>query len=401
MLLLVGILSFVRISIDRISYDKNENKRDRISRVINTAKQTDKKLKEQQAKGAVSQALIQKEFYLFKDRDVIPKLQEIILSTLPNEKNTSDARQIELYHGFSENDVEKVTEVPRKKRKQLFVTSMSIYYTNDVETAEFGQLALKSGGGRGRGGRGSDPRLGGASVDPRLGGSGRGRGRGGAPAVNTTKYTRKKYSKKDKPTDEEEVQKQIEVSGPGFIVSMAGYSPYEKISELMDPVGVENDKGNWGIITRLMHLDELVDGNCPFKLFRKSEIQHCNLEIGEVDLDSQMPTGIGIEGVRKIKSNVKTKVKTGRSGRNATAEEVVLIDPMTKEIVSKIAELDEDGMEKTDKQGDIIYEINDHWFKLDLKFLWKKASEPKQEEEEEPRKKRRSRRRTRKKRSKK
>ena len=50
-----------------------------------------------------------------------------------------------------------------------------------------------------------------------------------------------------------------------------------------------------------------------------------------------------------------------------------MIDPMTKEIISKVAQLDEDGKEKFDNRGEVIYEVNDHWFILDVKFIWKDA----------------------------
>jgi len=49
-----------------------------------------------------------------------------------------------------------------------------------------------------------------------------------------------------------------------------------------------------------------------------------------------------------------------------------LIDPMTKEIISKVAELDEDGKEKLDGRGI----VNDHWFILNVKFAWKDAPAP-------------------------
>ena len=40
----------------------------------------------------------------------------------------------------------------------------------------------------------------------------------------------------------------------------------------MDPIGVENDPNKWGVITRLLHLDKVIDGNSPFELFKKTEI---------------------------------------------------------------------------------------------------------------------------------
>lgn len=54
----------------------------------------------------------------------------------------------------------------------------------------------------------------------------------------------------------------------------------------------------------------------------------------------------------------------------------VLIDPMTKEVISKVAELDEDGRLKLDGSGKPIYKVNDSWFILNVKFAWKDAPKP-------------------------
>ncbi len=63
----------------------------------------------------------------------------------------------------------------------------------------------------------------------------------------------------------------------GFVVTIAGYSPYKNIGELMDPPGVEDKPDKWGFVTRLLHLDEIVDGNSPFKLYKKAEVEHFKL----------------------------------------------------------------------------------------------------------------------------
>jgi hypothetical protein len=132
----------------------------------------------------------------------------------------------------------------------------------------------------------------------------------------------------------------------------------------MDPAGVEGDPNNWGVVTRLLHLDDIVDGNCPFKVYRKTEVEHFKLEIGEVDLKAEMPAGIGILDIRP------EKIKTGE---RSSGGEQVLIDPMTKEVISKVAEIDQYGKEKLDRLGKVVYKVNDHWFRLDVKFIWKDA----------------------------
>ena len=57
-------------------------------------------------------------------------------------------------------------------------------------------------------------------------------------------------------------------------MTISGYSPYKNMGELMDPAGVEDKRDGWGVVTRLLHLDDIVDGNSPFKLYKKTDIKH-------------------------------------------------------------------------------------------------------------------------------
>jgi len=52
-----------------------------------------------------------------------------------------------------------------------------------------------------------------------------------------------------------------------------------------------------------------------------------------------------------------------------------LIDPMTNELISKIAEWDENGRPRLDRYGRPLYTVNDHWFVLSVKFVWVDAPE--------------------------
>ena len=175
-----------------------------------------------------------------------------------------------------------------------------------------------------------------------------------------SKFALKKYSKKRGKKGDSKEQAE---GGPGFVVTIAGYCPYKNIGELMDPAGVKDDQSKWGFVTRLLYLDEIVDGNSPFKLYQKAEIEHFKLEIGEVDLDAEMPVGIGLEEGE----SEKAKSEKGKD------DEPVLIDPMTKEIISKVVYLDEDGRAKFNRSGKKVYKVNDHWFTLNCKFILKNA----------------------------
>jgi hypothetical protein len=141
----------------------------------------------------------------------------------------------------------------------------------------------------------------------------------------------------------------------GFVATIVGYSPYQEIGELLDPAGAQEDANKWGLVTRLMHLDSVFDGNSPFELYKKKDKQHFEIQSGEVDLTAQMPGGIGV-------------IKTAE-GKD-TGEQA-LIDPMTKEVISRQVRVDENGRKETDRQGKPVYQANDHWFVLNLKLKWK------------------------------
>ena len=367
-LLLVSVLSFARtLFIDRAKYKRNEGIRRGVASVISTARQASSKLEEQKSRASGSEEIIQKEFDYLKFRDVVPLVHQTIMSILPNEKNNPE--QSELYKAFADGEVGVVKEIARKERKQIFVTSMSVRFVTDVAIADFGAMDFvrRTGGGR-RGRPGMMPGMPGMMPGmPGMPGMMPGMplmpGMPGQRSRSTQRISRR--GREGGPLRRKDEDK----GGPGFVVTITGYSPYKNIGELMDPPGVEGEPDKWGIVTRLLHLDDIVDGNSPFELFKRADIQHFKLEIGEVGWDVEMPVGIGIEEVRSDKTKKE--------------EERILIDPMTKEIICKVPELDESGKEKIDRTGEIVYKVNDHWFRLDAKFIWKDAPYGIEEEEED------------------
>jgi type IV pilus assembly protein PilM len=345
-LLVVSLLSLARTNLDRISYNGSENVRLRreIQNVIDSANEAERKLQAQKDRASSSAAIIEKELAPFKYRGVIPQLNQTIISALPNEKNNPE--QKELYRAFADGDVKKVREIPRKERKQIFLTNISAYFTGDLENAQFRAKDFIDKAGRRmiKGYEGRTTREG-VGMDMR----------------------ERTITSVDRPRSARRGQSGGTEGGPtgkaGFVVTIAGYSPYKDIRELMDPAGAVEDKSKWGVITRLMHLDEVFDGNSPFELYKRLDVKHCKLEIGLVDLDAETPPGIGFIEFRPKKVG----------GSHEAGTEQVLIDPMTKEVISKVVELDEDGREKRDRYGNPIYKANDHWFRLDVKFTWKEA----------------------------
>ncbi|MBN2456694.1 MAG: type IV pilus assembly protein PilM [Sedimentisphaerales bacterium] len=356
MLVLVAGLSLGRTLLDKASYKNNERVRQQISRVISDARSSASKLESEKSKNSSYEAKIDKKFELFKYREVLPLLQQAILSVLPNEENNPE--QVHLYRAFAQGDVDGIRQVPRKERKQIFLTNLSISFSTDIEYADFSEMLFLGGGsGRMREQKEEFSMIDDSAIFEMMGGQGKSKSKF---SLRTNRPTQSR-TRTDK--DGQEATEQA-----GFIITIAGYSPYKDIGQLLDPAGVGNDPNQWGVVTRLLHLDEIFDPNeVPFKLYKKTDPEHFRLDKGVVDLQaSEMPAGIGL-----------TAEQAGVSvdGISQDITEEPLYDPMTKEIISKVPKLDEYGSKKVTRSGDVVYENNDHWFVLDIKFVWKNAPE--------------------------
>ena len=355
MLLVFSLMSLGRAGLDRISYVRNDNIRRQTSSVLGDVTEAREKLEAEKSKGPAFEAIIQKEFEPFKYRDAVPLLHQTILSVLPNTKN--NPTQKNLYEAFANSDVEGMLKAckERKERKQIFITNISTYFASELEIAGFGAADFQT---RGVGGRQRSDEI---DYKREMMREMELRGvRGGQAAAAFGPSSGLPGEGAVGPAE----------PNAGFVVTIAGYSPYKNIGELMDPSGVEGDQNKWGFVTWLMHLDKLVDGNSPFKLYKKAEVPvHFSMQTGEVGLDAEMPAGIGTVDTRFEKAAMM-----GRT--TAAGSEPILIDPMTKEVISKVAELDEFGKPKLDRSGKPIYKINDHWFILNVKFVWKDAPKP-------------------------
>lgn len=325
LILVASVLAFTRTLVERASYTSKVSQREKIKAVLNAAEKAESDLKAEKAKSSASEAIIKKEFEQFKYRDMVPLLYQKLIAALPNAKNNPE--QAELYRAFAGGDAETIKEKypDRRERKQIFVTGMTIYYTLDVASAPFGVTGFQ---------KGLDERepdtMGGRNTMPDR----RGAVRSGGRFVPEGRIGRVMA-----PT------RGGQSTSRGFVITITGYSPYKDISELLDPVGVKNDQNQWGLVTRLTHLDNMFDGNSPFELYKKTDKQHFDLQTGEVDLEAEMPPGIGVR--KKIEG-----------------KDDVLIDPMTNEIISKITNADKTA------------QVNDSWFVLNFKLQWKDINEP-------------------------
>jgi type IV pilus assembly protein PilM len=346
LVLVVSVLAFARVIIDKASYARSPV-REKIKSVLGAAQKVQTDLKTQQNRAKASETVIKKEFDLFKYRDAVPEVYRAILLTLPNEKN--NPQQAGLYQAFAEGDVQKIKNDwnQRDQREQIFVTGISVRYTINLAEAQFGAAAFE------RVTEGSEAKTT-TTTDKDAVEALRAMGVKVAPS-------KKGPAIKQRGAQQAASGEAAETKDSGFVVTITGYSPYKNIGELLDPAGAQDDPNRWGVVTRLMHLDRFFDGNSPFELYKKNDKQNFEIKTGDVDISAEMPAGIGV-----------TKTIEGKDG----TKEDLLIDPMTKEIISKVAALDEGGKKVTDRQGNQVYQINDHWFVLNLKLKWKDAPEP-------------------------
>jgi len=327
MLLAVSVMALGRTLFDKMSYTRNDPTRTSNSRVLSEVSQASRNLADAEAKIEEYRSAIDKEFEPFKYREIVPLLHETILSALPNAQNNPS--QAGLYAAFARGDVEGVTQIPRKQRKQLFVTNMSVRFARDLSTATFdASNTMQAGGSSVR----SSP------YDEEQ--------------AYMREYMRERPGSRDSvygPSSYGPGAGTVEEAVPepeaGFVVVISGYSPYENIRELIDPMGVEDQPGRWGFVTRLLHLDDFVpDGNSPFSLYEKTNPDHFSpyIDAVEVGTTSNLPPGVGEPSFR-VTQKAAPRTAYGRPEYSSQDSEMVLVDPMTKELISKVPELDANG----------------------------------------------------------
>jgi type IV pilus assembly protein PilM len=362
MLLAVSLLSFARAGLDKMNYEKSSPVRQKTSLVFKSVEEPKEQYEALKKNSKEYESKIEKELEPFKYRDIIPLLHQTIISALPNEKNNPE--QAKLYEAFQKGDVKTVMEIPRNQRKQIFITGMTVYFTNNLSGAKFGEADLW------RRNRGNEPGTGGEMDEyeyammreAEMGMAGRGPGYdyspfGTKPGAAATKE-----------------------KNSGFVVQALCYSPYGRtvteLGQIIDPPNVEDQPDRWGFVTRLKHLDDTAKGaNSPFELYKKEDHEQFNLDIKEVTVDSQMPGGIGVFKAETDENTTSPTASRPVPVSNPQNRNLILIDPMTGETISKEPDLDENGKQKI-YRSQPVYKVHDHWFVLNAKFLWKDAPEP-------------------------
>ncbi len=371
LLLVVSVLAFGRVLFDKASYRGKQQSRDKVADIVRNAELANDRNQQQKQRQPGTQSIMEKYLGLFRYREVVPELMQTVILALPNEQNTSEQVQRQLYRAFAAGNVEEVKKIDRKERKQIFITNMSIRFEGDISTEAFAVEQRR---------RVSTTRPA-STVSSEYDQQEMYR-RWQEELKRRTDEAKRLREIADREFEAEELGEEIELeqveSRAGFLVTITGYSPYKDIYKLMDPLEAGDDRDKWGFITRLKNLNVVVDGNSPFRLFEKANRKHFSLEMHPIDLESDVdtpPVGIGIESERRIetKSDAASRAVTfyGRPDQTQNVRtERILIDPMTKEVISRLAKYNEDGTPMINEAGEIVYETNDYWFVLKAKLLW-------------------------------
>ena len=359
-LVAVSFLAFLRTNMDLKAYTTRESQRYRqeTQDILEQARLAAGNLSSEAARGAGLDAVIKEYTDLFKYRDVVPLLSEMLLKTLPSIEN--NPAQEELYKAYAAGQIDKIKQIPRPERKQVFITSIGINYSDSLAAAPLDIAKLDSSTRTTY--RGNAARVGVSEMDT---------GMGEMPAMSS-------------PSAQTPQVEEL-ANSAGFVVVIEGYCPYGRIDDIMDPAGAGNNQDKWGIVTRLINLNKFYDGdgNCPFALFEKDKIEHFKYETGVIDLANpqSMPANIGVLEIKtRVSEEEQTAVQETRKSSSRTAAgdggdrvvtEAVLVDPLTKEEISKTFNLDDKGRKKFDDFGKPLFIERDKWFRIRAKIMWK------------------------------
>ena len=368
-LVVVSFLCLGKALLDNAQYASAKSDRAEAQKIANEAKNIVSQVQQNLDKIKPLDELVKSEMTYFEYRDIVPRLMQDIIRCLPNSQNSpADAG---LHDAFSRGDTATVKAIPRQNRKQLFITGLVIEYVPDVESASFKNIGTTQTAAVRRTGLGAD-----AGSDFEM-------------------YNEFGMSPRQSGQQQEEKSDEL-ATGPGFLVIIEGYSPYQNIGELMDPVNVGKNKSQWGLVTRLENLGQL-EKKEKFLLFGKGNTKNFKQEVGLVDLgDDNMPTGIGVlKDIDRVPveflqinprgGRVINRIRPmGTAAASQISTEQVLVDPMTNEEMSRVYDIitQEDlrdnpeltkkdiGTVKLDIQGNPKYIERDHWFRISMKLRW-------------------------------
>ena len=346
----VSVMCLGRVGLERIGYARNSDVRAQTDRIVSQARNRVSQAEDNVAQEEQLQTTAQEKLSLFKYREVIPEIYNLVRSSLPNAENNPDQR--ELYEAYARGDVDTVMNIDRKDRKQIFLAFSRIYYSPNIDDAEFGETTYAR----------KQALVEHAKEDEEeRGGGERSRERDLRSLMSLGRGMDEEAEKKD----------------PGFVVTVLGYSPYEDFLSLLHPTNVSDDPEKWGVVTRLRHLGDPEDANCPLVLLSATEGPDLRIRPGIVDLgDPEMPAGIG--STVTVSAEEAAALTGGLVGQFEVGDVQMLVDPVTKEYISAVAQVDDNGVPKTDMLGRPLMDERDHWFELNFKLRWHAG--PKEEE---------------------
>lgn len=349
LLLLVALMCLGRVGWNKITYARQQDTRTKAKHIVTQLQQIVRSKDSVGQQETSIQDKARKYFQLFEYRDVVPKLHELLISALPNARNNPDQRA--LYEAFAAGDVAKVMAVPRPQRKQLFITHLSFYYADNLGSAQFNKTALMR----------RDQMTQGIGEEAGL-------------------YDQEMLAELENIYGKDYLRQagmlgtgQETAKETGFVVTVAGYSPYERYETLLDPMGVETEPARWGFVTRIEHLAKFLGldpNSTPFELYSRTA-DHFVLEKGVVDPTQDMPAGVGEIQYIQDPSAPQAKTPAGGMGFGMRTGKPILVDPMTRENIGAETILDQYGRPAVDATGKPKLNERDHWFTLQFKLLWK------------------------------
>ncbi|MEP0846511.1 MAG: type IV pilus assembly protein PilM [Phycisphaerae bacterium] len=210
---LAALFPWMRNSMDASALAANESKAGEVIRIVNQVQQLQTRFREAQTDSTGRVEKINKLFSLLDQRDLIPRLVAFVYETLPPaDPQIAAATGPEQVKKAIESDP---ARLKRTRRKQIFIESLDIQFSNDIDNYE--PRAFGAGGSGGSSGAGiSEPapeeEVGGTFGGAMAGGGGRGRMRQQAPAPA--------------PKPSPAADAQGATAGAGFYIGINAYSVY-------------------------------------------------------------------------------------------------------------------------------------------------------------------------------
>jgi len=235
---LAGLMCFFKAYAQRIDIRSEEtgNNRKIIDQAENKVSSYQNKYNHLTKQIKQAQEKITQLTQVYKPHNLIPEIYYSILEALPNAQNNPDPKQKECYEAFNKGDRDAlIATMQRNLRQQVFVSSIQMVYTNDLNRS-FADILKNSSRGAGSSSGSSDSS--GLSARPpsafRPGAS----GFAGSSARQTPK------TGTAAPTGL--VQ--------GFAVVIEGSTPNKDHLSFLHPPEVGLDRGKWGFFNRLENL---------------------------------------------------------------------------------------------------------------------------------------------------